>query len=130
MFKTYWSIFWRTFAQLAVPAVIAAQSYDWYNGNARVNATLLSFALLVAAIGGLAAAGYAWVTTPATTVLQKATRSAVEAALGVLVALPVNATSDIVKWPPLIVGGISVVVGAFVLTFFQNQVPAPAPVEE
>lgn len=121
MFKTYWSIFWRTFAQLAAPAVIAAQSYDWVNGDKRVNASLLGFALLVALVGGVTAAGYAWVNSPATTVLQKATRSAAEAALGVLVALPTNAVADVVKWPVLLVGGVSVIIGAFVITYFQNQ---------
>jgi hypothetical protein len=126
VFKTYWSIFWRTFAQLAVPVVVTAQAYDWVNGDKKVNASLLGFGLLVAFVGGIAAAGYAWVKTPATTALQKSIRSAVQAALGVLVALPVNAVGDVVQWPGLLLGGLSVVVGAFAITFFQNQVPSPS----
>lgn len=125
-FKVYWSIFWRTFAQLAVPAIVAAQGYDWVNGDTRYNASLLGFALLVAFIGGVSAAGYAWLKEPATTTLQKATRSAVQAALGVLVALPTNAATDIVQWPALLAGSVSVIAGAFVLTWFQNQGELPA----
>lgn len=124
----YVGIFARTFMQLATPALVAAAAADWINGDRKLNASLLGLALLVAFLGACTATGWSYVRSPATDRLGASGRSAVEAALGVVVLLPVNAVQDIVLWPAAFAGGVSVIIGAFVATWFSWRPPAQVPV--
>lgn len=123
----YVTIFTRTFLQIATPALIAAAAADWVNGDRKLNASLLGLGLLVAFVGAVVATGTAYIGSPATSRLQKSTRSAVQAALGLVATLPVNAVTDVVAWPPLLIGGVSLITGAFVATWFSYVAPIPAP---
>lgn len=123
-----WSIFWRTFAQLALAALLAVQGLDWTNAaDVKVNGTTLGVALLAAALGGVVAVLWAFGATPATTAVEKAIRSAAQAAAGGLGALVLNSVTDVLAVPALLLGiGVSVVF-AFAITYFQNQ-NQPAPI--
>jgi hypothetical protein len=126
---TYWSIFWRTFAQLATAVVVGAQAYDFTNGDKGAGFALVAYGLLAAAIGAAAAVLWAFVSTPATSALEKALRSAAQAVAATLGGLAINSAADLVKTEAILVsGGISVVL-AFALTYFQNQgaVPVSTP---
>ena|SRR6185436_17970905 len=123
-----WSIFWRTFAQLALAALLAVQGLNWTNPeDVKVNATNLGIALLAAVVGGLVAVGWAYSGTPATTAIEKAKRSAVQAAAGGIGAIALNQVADVLAFPTLVIGVAVSVVFAFFITYFQNQAP-PAPV--
>jgi hypothetical protein len=124
-FKTYVSIFVRTFAALATTALLAAQGYDWASGDYRTNATQLAFALLVALAGGLIAAGWAFVRSPAVTAMDKAVRSAVQWILGSGVGVVVNSFADFVTIGKLVVPAIIGAVLAFAVTYFANQGTVP-----
>jgi hypothetical protein len=122
--KSLWSIFWRTFAQLALAALLAVQGLNWQDPNTvKVNATNLGIALLGAVLGGVVAVLWAYVATPAATAVEKAIRSAVQAAAGGLGAIALNSVADVLSVGHLLVAvGVSVVF-AFAITYFQNQVP-------
>lgn len=115
-----WSIFWRTFAQLFAPfvlaAVTAAQVAD-YN----VTVTQLLVGAVVALLGALAAVGAAIQWGSAPTPAAKAVRSLVEALVAGAATLTVTTVADIIALPkalwPMLLGAV----GAAVLTFFQNQ---------
>lgn len=121
-----WNIFWRTFAQLALAALLAVQGLDWTNAaDVKVNGTTLGVALLAAVVGGVVAVLWAYAATPATTSVEKAIRSAAQAAAGGLGVLVLNSLADVVKVPALLIGIAVSVVFAFAVTYFQNQ-PTPA----
>jgi hypothetical protein len=122
---TYWSIFWRTFAGLATAALLAAQGYDWASGDYKARATQLGFALLVALAGGLIAAGWAFVRSPAVTALDKAIRSAVQFVLGAGAGVVVNTFADLVSVGKLVVPAIIGALLAFAVTYFSNQGTVP-----
>ncbi len=126
---TYFSIFWRTFAQLATAVVAGAQVYDWTNGEKGAGFALIGFGLLAALIGALVAVLWAFVSTPATTALEKALRSAAQAVAATLGGLAINSAADFVTVKAVLVSGAISVVLAFALTFFsyQGTVPASAP---
>jgi hypothetical protein len=124
----YWRIFWRTFAQLMLAVVGAAQAMDWATGSATFNqnADKLAVLTLVAFIGAVLAAGYAFVRSPATSALQKGLRSAGETILGGLSAVVVNELADVVKLEALVIPLVVATVLAFLFTYFQYQPPATA----
>ena len=127
--KTLWSIFWRTFAQLALAALLAVQGLNWTDPDTvRVDATNLGIALLAAVLGGIVAVLWAYAATPAATAVEKAVRSATQAAAGGLGAIVLNSVADVLSIGHLLIAiGVSVVF-AFAITYFQNQVP-PVNVE-
>ena len=127
---TYWRIFWRTFAQLMLAVVVAAQALDWVSDQAAFtqNADKLGAMTLMALIGGLLAAGWAFVQTPATSAVQKGLRSGLEALLGGLGTIAINSFADITSLAALVVPPAVGVVLAFAFTFFQYQ-PAPPPMD-
>jgi hypothetical protein len=127
MLLVYWNIFWKTFSQLASASLTAIVLGD-ATLNSNASPELIGLALFTSFIGGLVAVGIAFVRSPATSALAKATRSAVEKLVALIVAIPINSTADIVTFPKLVLGGLTIVVLSFVITFFQNQgSPAPTP---
>jgi predicted MFS family arabinose efflux permease len=124
---TYLSIGFRTFAQLATAVIAGAQVYDWTNGDKGVGFALVGFGLLAALIGALVAMLWAYVSSPATTALEKALRSAAQAVAATLGGLAINSGADLVATKALLVSGAIAVVLAFALTFLQYQSPTPAP---
>jgi hypothetical protein len=118
----YFRIFWKTFAALAAGALLAVQGLDFATSNGlRDNGTALGLALLMALIGGLVAAGQAFVRSPASTPIQKAVRSGVQATVGVLGAVILNQSADLFDLPRVLLAGASSIVLAFFITLFQNQ---------
>lgn len=122
----YVNIFFKTFAQLAATALVTAQGYSWAVEDAVVSAETAGLGVLLAAIGALIAAGYAYVRSPATTALQKALRSGLQFLLGGASALVINTWADIVSVPSVLVPTVIGAVLAFLITYLQNQ-PAPPP---
>jgi hypothetical protein len=123
---SYWSIGWRTFAQLATAVIAGAQVYDWTNGSKGAGFALVGFGLLAAAIGAVVAVLWAFVGSPASTAVEKALRSAAQAAAATLGGLAINASTDWVSTQAVFVsGGIGIVL-AFALTYFSYQAPPPA----
>lgn len=121
-----WNIFWRTFAQLALAALLAVQGLDWTNiADVKVNATTLGISLGAAALGGVVAVLWAFGASPATTAVEKAIRSAAQAAAGGLGAIVLNSMADVIALPAALLAVAVSVVFAFAVTYFQNQ-PAPA----
>lgn len=129
--KTYWSIFWRTFTVLAASILVAAQGWDWTSDGANVaNASNLGWLLLGAAIGGLAAALWSYVNSPAVTPVEKAIRAAVQALLGsAFFTVTITNTSDVLALKDLIVPSAFVIVSAFLITYFNNQGGTPQPTD-
>lgn len=121
---TYWSIAWRTFAGLATATLVAAQGYDWAT-DYKTNAKQLAFGLLLAAIGALIAAGWAYVNSPSVTALEKAVRSLVQYILGAVGAVVINSFADLVALPRLLIPALIGAVIAFGLTYFANQGTVP-----
>lgn len=128
---SYWSIFWRTFAQLAASALLAVQALDWVS-DFQASAEAMGLALLGALVGGLVAAGWAFVRSPAVSALDKALRSAVQALLGVVTLFAYNSVADVVSNVKLLVASIGSIIVAGLITYFQNQgtVPQPPVAEE
>jgi hypothetical protein len=122
---TLWSIFWRTFAQLAAAALLAVQGVDFLAGDVVNNATALGLALLMAFIGAVIAVLYAFARSPAVSALDKALRSAAQALAGGLGALILNEAADLLALPKFLLGLAVTVVLAFAITYFQNQGPVP-----
>jgi len=128
--KTYWSIFWRTFTTLSVSILVGAQALDWSTDKVVVNATNTGYLLLGAAIGGVVAVGWAFVSSPATTALAKAERAAVQALLGSAIgAVTITNASDVLALGDLLAPAGAAIVLAFVVTYFQNQGGTPPAVE-
>lgn len=122
--KALWSIFWRTFAQLSLAALLAVQGLNWTDPDTvKVNATNLGIALLAAVLGGLVAVLWAYGSSPASTAIEKAIRSAAQAAAGGLGAIVLNSVADVLTIGHLLVAVAVSVVFAFAITYFQNQVP-------
>jgi hypothetical protein len=124
---SYWSIFWRTFAQLFAPFVLVAMGAAQV-GDYRLTTEQLVVGAVISVIGGLVAVGAAWRWGAATDAVHKAVRSVVEKLIAGAATLTVTTLADIVSLPrmlwPVIVGAI----GAGVLTYFQNQGAPLAPV--
>jgi ABC-type amino acid transport system permease subunit len=125
--RTYLTIFFRTFAGLALVALLAAQGADWTDtGDFAVTAQVLAFALLMAAIGGLIAALWAFVASPAGSTLGRSLRSAVQAFLGTpIAALVIDSPDDFDSLPELILPAVIAAVLAFAVTYLSNFAPAP-----
>ena len=116
-----WSIFWRTFAQLALAALIAAQGVSWLSEDFAASATVTGLALLAAFIGAVVAVLISFAKSPAVTAVEKAMRSAAEKLAGILSVLVINEATDWVSferliWPSLVAIGL-----AFAVTYFQYQ---------
>jgi hypothetical protein len=124
----YLTIFVRTFAGLALVALLAAQGADWTDsGSLAVNAQVLGFALLMAAIGGLIAVGWAFISSPAVTPVGRALRSAIQALLGTPLAVYViDSGDDFGGFVGLVVPALIAAVLAFVVTYLSNVAPAPS----
>jgi hypothetical protein len=125
--QTAWSVFWRTFAQITLAAVLAIQvpelvDSSWIHNTAEA----LGLALFGAFLAGLVAVLWAFAQSLAVTPLEKALRSAAQALAGVLGGVVVTQVSDVLALGPVLVGGAITVVLAFVVTFFQYQGPVPA----
>jgi hypothetical protein len=125
--KLYVQIFTRTFAQLSLAVLLAAQGMVWVTGHdARINVTTMALGLLMAAIGGLVAAGYAYARTPAETALGKAIRSAVQTVAAGLATLAINQVGDFAAAGTVLTGLVVATALAFGVTYLQNVAP-PAP---
>lgn len=115
-----WNIFWRTFAQLAAGVMGAALLVDWTTDYKTAGVTV-GLGLLTAAVGGLVAAGWAYVKSPAETPLEKAVRSLIQFVVSGLGVIAFNSLADLTSFPKL---AVPIAVGAvlsFGLTYFQNQ---------
>lgn len=119
----YWQILWRTFAQLAGAALITLQGLDWTVEGFNASSSKAGLALVLAAIGALVAVGWAYVSSPASSGLQKAIRSAIEAILGGVGAVVVNTWADVVSLERIVVPTIVAAILAFGVTYFQYQEP-------
>lgn len=121
----YWRIFWKTFAQGAAAVLVVVQGYDWatpdYHQNLTSSAVLLGGVVVMALI----ATGYAYVKSPATTALQKATRSFVEWVVAGSATVAFNSVADLVSFVNLLVPLMIGAVLAFGVTYFMNQSSAP-----
>lgn len=126
--KLLWTIFWRTFAQLALAVILAVQGLDWVtSGGRKSSSTVLLLGLLAAFIGAVASVLWAWAATPAVSAIQKAFRSAAQAAAGGLGAIVLNQASDFYNLGKVLAAVLVAVVFAFGITFFQNQGAPPPP---
>lgn len=122
-------IFVRTFAQIALPVLLAAGAYTWATSDdVKANAVVVGLGLLTAFVGAVVAVLQAYAATPAATALGKAARSAVQAIVGVLATLVFNSVSDITDAGVILAGGVATVVLAFVVTYLQYLASADAPV--
>lgn len=123
---TLWSIFWRTFAQLATAALLAVQGLDWATSNGlKSNGIALGLALLLALIGALGAVLWSYASQPAVTAMEKALRSAAQALAGVLGAVVLNEAADLIALPKFLIGSVATVILAFAVTYFSNQGTVP-----
>ena len=126
--KLLWTIFWRTFAQLALAVVLAVQGLDWVTNEGRKSSsTVLLLGLLAAFIGAVAAVLWAWAATPAVSAIAKAFRSAAQAAAGGLAAIVLNEASDFYSLGKVLGAVLVSVIFAFAITYFQNQGAPPTP---
>ncbi len=121
-------IFVRTFAALASAALVAVQGYDWAGGNAIANNGLvLALALGACVAGALIAAGWAFVRSPATSPVEKATRAFVEKVVAGVGVIAFNSVADVVALgqllPPLLIGGAF----AFAITLLSYVAPPAVP---
>jgi hypothetical protein len=127
--KTYWSIFSRTFFVLAAGILTAAEGWDWFSDGAAVaNAQTLWWLLLGALLGALAAVLWAYRNSPAVTATQKALRAAVQAILAsAFFTVTITSTSDLVELQDLIVPTLITIALAFFITYSNNQGGVPQP---
>lgn len=124
--RIYVSIFTKTAASLGLAALIAAQGYDWTTDGRMSSAAVLGWGLLGAAIGGLLAVAWAFVSSPALTPAGRALRSAVQALVSSpLAALAFKSMSDVEAAADLVVPTAIYAVLAFAVSYFGNygQVP-------
>jgi hypothetical protein len=122
---TYWSIFWRSFAQMAAAFMLSVSVVD-LTSDYKTGAVLMGLGLLSAAIGGLVAAGWAFWKTPATTATEKAIRSFLEKILGGLSAVALSSAADLVNLPRLLWPLLVAALLAAMVTFFSNQGEVPS----
>lgn len=130
----YRSVFVQTFIKLALPALVAAGAYDYSPGHSVSSLTVLGWALLACLVGALIALAWSFVGSPATTLVGRALRHAVEA----LLALPIAAVladarsgADLASLGPLLVPTLIGVALAFAVSYLSNVTqtpPAVAPV--
>ncbi len=121
-------IFVRTFAQIALPVLVAAGAFVWASDeDVKANATVIGLGLLTAFVGAVVAVLTAYAATPASTALGKATRSAVQAAAGVLATLVFNSVADVTSAGVVLAGGVATVVLAFFVTLAQYAATAETP---
>lgn len=119
----YWTIGWRTFAQLAGAALLTLQGLDWTVEGFNASSSKAGLALVLALVGALVAVGWAFVQSPAVSAVQKAIRSGVEAILGGVGAIVVNEWADVVDLERLVVPTLVAAVLAFGVTYFSYQTP-------
>lgn len=125
----YWNVFWKTFAQLATAVLGGALLLNWADESSyAANATIVGLGLLTAAVGGLVAAGWSYVKSPAESAVEKATRSLVQFLVAGLGVVAFNSVADLTSFPKLVVPLVIGAVLSFALTFFQNQGDVPAQV--
>lgn len=131
VWKTYWSIFWRTFTVLSATIFAAAEGWDWVSDGAAItNTENLGWLLLGAVVGSLVAVGWAFVNTPAVTPFQKACRAAVQGLLAsAFASVTITNASDVLALGDLIVPTIAATVLAFLITYFNNQGGVPQPTD-
>jgi hypothetical protein len=122
----YWQILWRTFAQLAGAALLTLQGLDWTVEGFNASSSKAGLALVLALVGALVAVGWAFVSSPASSALEKGLRSGVEAILGGVGAVVVNTWADVVTLDRIVVPTIVAAVLAFGVTYFSYQTP-PEP---
>lgn len=122
---TYWSIFWRSFSQMAAAFLLGVSVVD-LTSDYKTGAVLLGLGLLSAAIGGLVAAGWAFWKTPATSASEKAIRSFLEKILGGLGAVALSSTADLVALPRLLWPLLVAAFLAAMVTYFSNQGVVPS----
>ena len=123
----YWTIGWRTFAQLAGAALLTLQGLDWTVEGFNASSSKAGLALVLALIGALIAVGWAFVSSPAASAVQKAIRSGVEAILGGVGAIVVNEWADVVDLQRLVVPTLVAAVLAFGVTYFSYQTTSTTP---
>lgn len=124
--RALWSVFWRTFAALALPVVLAAQALDWaVTGNWTSNTIIFGLGLLGAAVGALVALLMAASLGFAETPLGKALRAFVQALAQVLSGFVFVKVADLAQDVKLLEAGIPVVILAFAVAYFANQGPVP-----
>lgn len=126
MRNALWSVFWRTFAALALPVLAAVQVLDWTTEeNWKSNAIVFGLGLLGAAVGAgvavLMASSLGFAETP----LGKALRALTQSIAQVLTGLAFNTVADLTSNAKILVAGIPIVVFAFLVAFFQNQGSVP-----
>jgi 4-amino-4-deoxy-L-arabinose transferase-like glycosyltransferase len=119
-------VFWRTFAALALPVLLAVQALDWATEeNYKANALIFGLGLLGALVGAVVAVLLAVAFGLAATPLGKSLRAALEAVAQVLSGLAFTSASDLPKDVDLLVAGVPIVIFAFLVAFFQNQGAVP-----
>lgn len=123
-FRDAVGIFVRTFAALAGAGLLAVQGLDWSTGDLiRDNALALGLMLASALIGSLVAVGWAFVSSPAGTRLEKSVRAAVEKIAGGVAAVALNAAGDYIALGKLLPSiGIAAVL-AFAVTYLSYIAP-------
>lgn len=126
-FKQAVSLFLKTAAGAALVVLVAAQGYDWASESFANSAETTAWGLLGAAIAGLIAVGWAFVTSPAATPVGKAARQAVQVLLGLPIAgIVLDEISDFVEVGKLLVPTIVLTVLAFVVSYLSNKNPTPS----
>jgi hypothetical protein len=122
----YLSIFLKTAAAIALTVLVGAQTLEWTNADAIASATVVAWGLIGAVIAGLLAVGWAFVTSPATTPLGKATRSAIQALLATpLAGVVIDSMDDVRSLGNLVVPTVASVVLAFAISYLSNRSPVP-----
>lgn len=121
MGKVYLQIFVKTAGALALAALVAAQGMDWAGDAVGTNAAVLGWSLLGAAIGGLIAVAWAFVSSPAVTPVGRALRSAVQAIVtSPLAALAYDKLADVDSAIELAVPTLIYAVLAFFVSYLGN----------
>lgn len=128
---SYLSIFWRTFAQLALAGLLVIQVPDLVDSTWIKNtAEATGVTLLAALIGAVVAVLWAFAGSPAASAMEKAIRSAAQAVAGTLGGLVLTTTTDILTAPKVVFGGLIATAVAFGVTFLQYQGSPPVPTPE
>lgn len=127
----YKNVFVQTFIKAALPVLIAAGAWDWSGDHAIDAGSVLGWTLFGCLVMAVFAVAWAFIGSPAVTLLGKALRHAVEA----LVALPIAAAlADVRSWgdltdlEPLLVPTLIAVVIAFITSYLSNAAPTPTVV--
>jgi len=123
---TLMSIFWRTFAALALPYFGVLATVDWLAADWRAPLIALGLGLLTAALGALVAVGWAWQRGPAVSALAKALRAGAEKILAGLATVVFSQVADLMVLGNLLRLLIPAAVVAFVVTYLQYLGAVPA----